>query len=155
VKRFVWSGADGTDRVGFLRHFPHTIIALELAWEEDHGLPVEAGGTRVEHESLAGQTQSVHVRAGLDIVQRVEDHVELLDLLRGEERVEDVVLDSHLVLVTGVFLCHLQCGLDCNFGLALVHVFVIKQELSVQVCLVNGVHVYHCQILNSNFDEVF
>mmetsp|Transcript_40067 Transcript_40067/g.101791 ORF Transcript_40067/g.101791 Transcript_40067/m.101791 type:complete len:277 (+) Transcript_40067:881-1711(+) len=122
-------GSDCAIRIDLLSGLCLALEALCLALLYHGHLAQVPSRARLQQRFLGGQAESVHVPPGLQVVERIDDHIELRDELDAELRVLDVAVVGRDVRARSELL-H---GLGRNLCLRPVHVLPAEQELAIQV----------------------
>ncbi len=111
MNRLTWRASDGANGEALWCLLWSTIIACGHALLDNLNLAVETSCTALDQRNISGQTHLVDMSSGIQVIQRIEDHCELLEPGHVELRVLDVGMVS-LQLHLGVelvrrILCHL------------------------------------------------
>ena len=148
-------------RVHLLGRFRLALVALRAARPVDDGdLTEVSGGPRLDERDRSREAKTVDPPSRRDVVERVQDERESLEVRDVEPSVvEDVAVVGEVrrvaatavavvvVVVAGVKgRDHAQRGLGGDDALGQTDVLTPKEELAIQVRYVDGVEIDHLHV---------
>ena len=114
--------SDGADGVHLLASLGGALKAFSDAFLHHCHLTEVAGGAAVKQRLVGCEAQSVHVAARIQVVQRIQDHIELLDVLGAELAAQARSVSQHRACANGVPLTP-----------PVLHVAMVRHDLRTRV----------------------
>lgn len=158
VNRHAGCAADCTHGVSLAStavRLRHTVETLGDAWRMQCGLSQQARSSRLDQRLLGNHTHFVDVAARVDIVERINYNVKIVEILGRESLIgNDVCMKRLQIECFLVSRYKLRNGLARHDGLALLDVPRAKQKLTVQIAQVDRIEINHVNFLVAGNDQV-